>query len=80
MNRARFGRSPFGLVGLVCFVVFVAVLAASSASRAAQAPSVEKPVKPPAPLVLEDALNPRTTVDVSKYRGMPILIAGLCPE
>ena len=43
-------------------------------------PSIERPMAPACKLVLEDIRKPGTKVDVSAYRGKPVVVRGICPE
>ncbi|MFQ5809423.1 MAG: hypothetical protein ACE5JM_07380 [Armatimonadota bacterium] len=56
----------------------IALLTATFAFAAG--PSVDEPAEPQCELVLEDAKQPGTTVDVSQYRGKPVVMRGMCPE
>lgn len=70
MNRYKLGAVFLGFM----------VVAGARPVSAAQAPSIDKPLKPPATLVLEDVLKSGTMVNVAKYYGRPLVLAGLCPE
>ena len=43
-------------------------------------PSIERPVAPVCKLVLENIRKPGTKVDVSEFRGKPVVVRGICPE
>ncbi len=76
MNRMRLaGRGGFAALALATIIIFTT----QSAVQAGE-PSVEKPVDPACALVLDNVMDPGTRVDVSKYKGRPVLIRGMCPE
>ncbi|MGD8237242.1 MAG: hypothetical protein PVH68_01705 [Armatimonadota bacterium] len=56
----------------------IAFLSATPAFAAG--PAVDKPAEPRGELVLENARQPGTLVDVSQIRGKPVVIRGMCPE
>lgn len=76
MDRMRLaGRGGVAALALAVIIVIIT----QSAAQAGE-PSVEKPVDPACALVLENVMDPGTKVDVSKYKGRPVLIRGMCPE
>ena len=67
-------RLPFALL-----LTAVLLLCGRPAARAEE-PSIEKPVEPTRKLILEDALRPGIMLDITDYRGKPVLLRGMCPE